>query len=284
MPPKLAGAVILICQVIAAGVASPAGSANAPLASLVVSGLKQPFGIAAHPDGTLFVAEYGRNRVLGIRADGARYTLIRLRRPTGLALVGSDRLVVASSESGTVHMVTLDGGASLLATGLHSPEDMAVSADGRIFVAETEAGSVVALTLGGAASRIAENLAAPAGVAFNGQNQLIVATREGELLQISPSAVLANSLRRELPVSGGLIATPQGELVLLEPGRGRVWVLECDNSMRLANDRFGHPVSGSVTPDGDLLISDWDKGAVVRIPALAFEKVADCAHEGETSE
>ena len=116
-------------------------------ASVFAEGLAGPRFMAVSPDGTLFVAERGADRVIALPdadADGRADEVIEVGAEYGsahdLAFADDGRLLVAGTE--TVHAVTLDGlveaeRATLvegLPSGGHSTKSVAVLPDGSLLL------------------------------------------------------------------------------------------------------------------------------------------------------
>jgi DNA-binding beta-propeller fold protein YncE len=110
-------------------------------------GMYRPRGLGIGPDGKLYVADTGRNRVVVANADGTLDRSIgprtqsgELEQPTDVAVDDSGRIYVAVPELGRIFVIDADGqtlGGSSLTKGdtLESPR-IAVVADGVVAVTE----------------------------------------------------------------------------------------------------------------------------------------------------
>jgi hypothetical protein len=116
-------------------------------------GCDEPTGIAAAPDGTLFVAvrtEKGAVQIVKVDpATGKRTTVSRgrlLRDPQGLAMTKSGDLIVADATSGVLRVSPRDGKQTKIASGpaLTGVHAVALDAAGRIYA--IAAGPAPALT------------------------------------------------------------------------------------------------------------------------------------------
>ena len=126
----------------------------------------EPFGIAAAPDGTIFVADAGHAHLIRyIATDGRVSTLAGSVRgfadgagdraafstPSGLALAGDGTLYLADTGNHAIRRITRDGHVSTVAgdgtagyvdgpahqARFNGPIGIAVAPDGRVFVADT---------------------------------------------------------------------------------------------------------------------------------------------------
>jgi streptogramin lyase/4-amino-4-deoxy-L-arabinose transferase-like glycosyltransferase len=124
----------------------------------VQTGLSQPRGIAAGPDGTIYVADTGNRRVLVLTQAGQVRTLLDggerpFLEPFDLATDGEDNLYVLDAQAGRVAIY--DGQHNYL-RDLPAPPDVLerarglhVDPQGRIWIAHTPGGRVVALDQAG---------------------------------------------------------------------------------------------------------------------------------------
>lgn len=98
----------------------------------------EPFGIAADPDGTIFVADAGQsNSVQQISPGGSVSTLASgFSTPSGLALAGDGTLYVADTGHDAVRRVSRDGMITTI-DGFNGPIGVAVAPDGRVVVSDT---------------------------------------------------------------------------------------------------------------------------------------------------
>lgn len=74
------------------------------------SGLTDPFGIAADPDGNVYVSEYTAGRIRKRAPDGTATVLTdTLNQPEGIGMGPDGRLWVADTAAGTVYRVSMTG-------------------------------------------------------------------------------------------------------------------------------------------------------------------------------
>jgi hypothetical protein len=136
-----------------AGCDSAEGGNGAPLIAIDVVtktdrvvnggiGCDEPTGIAAAPDGTLFVAvrtEKGAVQIVKVAAATGKRTTVSqggmLKAPQGLALTESGDLIVADATSGVLRVATRTGKQTLVASGpaLSGLHAVALDGAGRIY-------------------------------------------------------------------------------------------------------------------------------------------------------
>jgi hypothetical protein len=154
------------------------GSEGAAVAdgSLATAGAVQPWGLAVGPDGALYIADAGDNRVrrvgpdgivttvagtgaAGSGGDGGPATAAQLDQPESIAFNAQGALVIADTGNnrireavprGTIHTIAGDGTAGTSGNGgaavhaqLHQPAVVAALPDGSVFMVEGD-------TVGGA--------------------------------------------------------------------------------------------------------------------------------------
>jgi sugar lactone lactonase YvrE len=106
---------------------------------VVVRGLHDPIGIAVARDGTLYVAEATKNRVVRFDARTRKRTVVAstgLSQPLGLALRSDGALLVADSRNGRIVRVGEGGALEPVLEGLGLPVALAAVGDGTVYVAD----------------------------------------------------------------------------------------------------------------------------------------------------
>ncbi|MGE4505646.1 MAG: hypothetical protein AB7D51_09885 [Desulfovibrionaceae bacterium] len=218
-------------QVASQSVSSAASRAEAT----VFTGFREPTGLAFGPDGTLYVTEWGADRITTLSPSGQR---------------------------------------AVFAAGFGSPSGIAVDKAGTVFAASYGGNAVWRMAPDGTRTRIAEGLRTPAGMFLESGGTLLQAERAGgRILRIDPSAtgvpeVVARGL--ELPVAvamtpGGLAAACWNDTVHLDllGNRRALEGFQCPGT------------GLALLEGGALLATDFGGGALRRIsPTGEVETVA----------
>lgn len=184
--------------------------------------LSDPFGIAAAPDGTIYVADgVGAHRIYRITHAGVVTVLAgsdegfidgpassaRFNTPSGLALGPAGDLYVADTGNDAIRRIAADGTVSTIAgpdAGLHGPVGVAVGQRGRIVVADTYNDRIVSVEPGGVVTPLAGNgvpgfedgpdarFHTPCGVAVDAAGNIYVAdTGNGAVRVIAPDGAVS---------------------------------------------------------------------------------------------
>ncbi len=105
-----------------------------------------PRNVLATASGTLFISDFGANRVLELRSDGSLTSLpltaMELNSPAGLALDAEGNILVADSGNARVRRIRRDGRVDILAAAskempLERPVGLARRSDGSLLIADT---------------------------------------------------------------------------------------------------------------------------------------------------
>ena len=115
-----------------------------------------PSGVAVGPDGHVFVADRGNNRIQEFSfAAATGFTYVRtwnaggsLNEPEGVAVDATGRVVVADSADDEMVVMAPDGSVEATVGGQHHPSAVEVGADGTIYLADTYADVVRTYTMG----------------------------------------------------------------------------------------------------------------------------------------
>ncbi|HLM58987.1 MAG TPA: SMP-30/gluconolactonase/LRE family protein [Pyrinomonadaceae bacterium] len=292
----------------------------------------EPFGVAAAPDGTVYLADAGdSNRVRKLTPQGELLTLAgggegfadgagaaaSFNTPSGLALDPDGNLYVADTGNNRIRKVTKEGVVTTLAgegppgfldgpaaqARFDSPVGVAVDAEGNVYVADTYNDRIRRITKDGRVSTLAGRggpghadgpgtealFDTPCAVAVSssgevyvadtGNNRLRKITKDGQVFTLpAPPAPGASPQEQsaappaplELSKPVGLALTHDGFLYVTELDRGRVTQVAPDGAARplaglgsgfaegdgLSAARFNQPAGVALAPDGSLLVAD----------------------------
>jgi hypothetical protein len=212
-------------------VATPYGLPGAPggllaattSVSTAASGFQDPYDAAVAADGSVYLADFGSNRILRVGPAGdvstfagsgsaggtnGTGTAATFHQPIGVAVAPNGDLLVSEYTGARVRRITPGGVVTTVASLPGNGWGIAVAPDGTIYVA-LEGSSLVRITPGGAVSTVSDIAGAaivfdrPAGVVVDLSGNLIVSEYNGNRLRVvSPSGVVST-----LAGSGGTGAT-----------------------------------------------------------------------------
>ncbi|HWL34014.1 MAG TPA: hypothetical protein VNP89_10465 [Gaiellaceae bacterium] len=230
--------------------------------------VRHPYAVVVDSRGRVFVADGATRRILRLEPTTGRLRVHArgLDEPTGLA-AGGATLYVADYHAGLVRRVDAAGRVTTLA---RLPQVTAV--------ATTPAGRVYAVTMGGMLARISPagrvapisvrgGLDRPHGIVFDRAGDLLVAEDSRRVRRIDPATG-----RAELVVAGvdtnKIAVARNGTLFLAgaSPTGGSLRRLEPGGKPTVLLDDL-HVSDVAVLPDGDLIATAVEPGAVFRVDA-----------------
>jgi sugar lactone lactonase YvrE len=191
----------------------------------IAAGLSAPEGIAVEPDGTLVVAEQGRNRLLHVDPlHSFVRPLVSLPNATsragvdGIGLDGRDgTLLIPDSPNGRLLRVSLDGRrVSVLAAGLGRPVGVAVARDGAAVVVDETLNGAYRVVPGRAPVRFGGRLSIPDDIVPDGAGGFYVTCLGDSSLRHLSATGATTLVAAGLPNPQGLVRLPNGTLVVAE--------------------------------------------------------------------
>ncbi len=193
----------------------------------ILSGLSAPEGMAFLPDGSLVIAEQGKNRL--IRYDFHSGTLAPfldlVNHTNNLGVDGilwdGANLVVPDSPNGTVLEVSADGKTvRQLASGLVRPTGAWVEPTGDLLIADEYGNAVFRLQRDGALEKVAD-FPTPDDVIADASGNIFVAALGDNAIHVftaNQDVILVGNLKEPQ----GLIFDAEGNLIVTDPGNHRL--------------------------------------------------------------
>lgn len=233
-------------------------------------------------DGTVQVWA-GTPRSAGNR-DGDR-SAAQFREPDGIAAAADCTLYVADTGNGAVRRISTNGIVSTVASGFSSPQDLAVDGTGDVYVSDTGRNRISVIR-GGAVSTLATGFNSPRGLGLDTNGDLLVCDFQNNALKrVTPSGTVTTIVRDlnyhpadvAVTADGAIYATDEFGQRLIRLGADSQWsVVAGKNPLPGADDgvgeaaRFDYPHGVAADPGGSLWVTDW-RGCTVRRVSPAGE-------------
>jgi sugar lactone lactonase YvrE len=193
--------------------------------NVILSGLRAPEGMAFLPDGSLIIAEQGRNRL--IRYDFGTHTYVPfldlVNNTNNLGVDGiiwdGSNLIVPDSPNGTVLAVSADGKTvRQLASGLVRPTGTWTEPEGKLLIADEYGNAILRLYPDGTLEKVAD-FSIPDDVAEDASGNIFVAALGDNTIHV----ITAQPKEDLVLVSGladpqGLIFDLDGNLIVTDSG------------------------------------------------------------------
>jgi sugar lactone lactonase YvrE len=107
--------------------------------------LNEPSGLAVGPDGRLYIADFGNNRVVSydLITGQTAVPITGLKNPWGVAVDASSNIYVADTGNGNVLVDIAGAQSTLTPPGITSPWGVAVDPSGSLVISDQESGNIV---------------------------------------------------------------------------------------------------------------------------------------------
>lgn len=227
----------------------------APRAADPPGRLSQPRGLAVAPDGTVYVADFGNNRIQKftperkfVRLWGREGDLPgQFKEPCGVAVGADGTIFVADTWNGRVQVFDVEGKYRReFSAAFYGARGVAVSpVDGRIFVSDTGNNRIVRFSAAGekelewgGKGETNGKFWEPAGLTVDGEGNVLVADNGNGRLQIFGSdgrflsAFPVPGWRSEVFSEPNLTVDPSGRIWVTVPVEGEVRAYERDGTLR----------------------------------------------------
>ena len=240
-----------------------------------------PEGVAVHADGSVYVSDSGNNRIRRIAPDGTVTTVAgggppageghwgdhrdgpaedaRFRTPGALAFDGAGSLIIAEAGNSRIRLLSPDGEVSTIAGSapIPTPDDYSQGNYG---------------TLDGPGSRALFYW--PRGIALDPDGNIFFAESNNAIRMIDGSGFVSTVLRSPNTRYGGALSSSLGGVARGDDGALYVIDYHFDRVVRVtrggevsivADLTLNRSRGILVTTDGDLLVSDSDRGTIWKI-------------------
>ena len=242
--PRLNSATSRLASIATAVVFEPQSETAAP---------SEPRGIASAPDGRVWVADFGNDRVVRFERDlrspvvfGSKGTgKLEFQQPSAIAVGADGRIYVADTWNSRIQILSPEGVYMSELTGeLYGPRGVATDAKGRVFVSDTGRGRVVRFGIDGRVEKEWGNsgpeqtrLNDPMGIFVDAAGTVWVCDNgNGRLCRFDPDGRLLSSV----PVQGWRTEARSEPHVVVD-GDGNAWVsVPLDGEVRMLS-RDGEP-------------------------------------------
>ncbi|OBF81022.1 hypothetical protein A5791_06840 [Mycobacterium sp. 852002-51163_SCH5372311] len=258
---------------------SPTSSVRSygPQIVLPFTGLDHPCGAAVDSDGTLYVVDYGNNRVVKLAAGSSAQEVLPftgLYAPLDVAVDAARAAYVADNANSRV--VKLAAGSSaqevLPFTGLSHPDGVAVDAAGTVYVADAGTNRVLKLAAGTGSQTVLAftELHVPHSVVVDAAGTVYVADMANNRVV---KLAAGSSAPKVLPFTDlshptGVAVDAAGTVYVADADTNRVLKLEAGSGAAkvLPFTDLNHPFSVVVDRTGNLFVTDSSNNRVLKLP------------------
>ncbi len=256
-----------------------------PIVSRFDVALSKPRRVLIDADGSMLVADWGADVVLKVTATGEASVFVsNLHEPAGLARDAAGNLYVANHASGiagegSIVKISPGGMPILFADGLSGPTGLAFDPQGTLFVADFQGDRIVRISPDGDLQPFVDELPTPAAIAFDQHGYLYtVSSTEGTVYRIDPTGN-RYIVFQGLTVPSDLTFDPQGHLIVCNYGGTELTYVDPMGSGRV----FATVPKGTIGLDfdaeGNLVFVNWDFQTLMKI---TMNLRIPCPHCGQT--
>ena len=246
---------------------------------VVATGLGVPDAVKFGADGHLVSTQVASGQVLRIDPRSGEQTVLAQLTPGLDNLTFADGRLFVSNFTGAITEIMGDGTTrDFLGGGLNWPLDLTVGTDGAVYVADGtyfyRVGSDGSLNTVGM-------LFSPGypgflrGVIAGDAGEFIVTTAADTVARYRPGSDESEPLAAGVDQPYGVALAPDGTVVVVEQGAGRLLAVR-PGSVDVLADGLDTPVGVAIGPDGAPLVSV--AGAVVRVTGTGVEPLVDGLH------
>jgi sugar lactone lactonase YvrE len=225
-----------------------------------ITGLSIPGGIAYDSSGTLYIAEWGNERVCRYDDKGIRTVVTDgVGDPSGIAFDGNDSLYVAHYSGGVVYKLDQEGRATIYASGFNVPAGITFI-DGLLYVPSRDDGEVIRIERDGRKTVVASGLPQPVSVLKMG-SKLVISCLSGPIYTVDATGK-AQILTPGV-MGSGINIVPDGidAFYICVISSGTVERITMDGERTVLAEGFSTPLGIARRPDGNLVFSAWGQFA-----------------------
>jgi streptogramin lyase len=251
------------------------------LATLVASGLNEPFGVAVDGAGNVYIADTANSAIKKWNVAGNSVTTLAdsssgLFEPVGVAVDAAGDVYIADMGNSTVKKwnVANSNLTTLVSSGLYEPHGVAVDAAGNVYIADTYNSAVKKWNV--ASSNVttladsSSGLLGPGGVAVDAAGNVYIADTYN--LAVKKWNV-ANSNLTTLVSSGlnypfGVAVDGAGNVYIADTYNNafEVWNAASGTVSTLVSSGLSYPEGVAVDGAGDVYIADTVNNAIKELP------------------
>ncbi|WP_298391469.1 MopE-related protein, partial [Flavobacterium sp.] len=201
---------------------------------------------------------------LSIETLGSGFTL-----PSGLAVQGDGKILIADSFNNAVKRMNSDGTAiTTLGSGFNRPWGVAVQADGKIVIADYENSLIKRMNADGTGIEIlGTGFSAPRSVVVQADGKILVADfGNGAIKRMNADGSGIVSLGGSFVNPAGIAVQADGKILVAETFNNVVKRMNADGTnVEILGSGFSRPWGIAVQADGKILVADSNNSVVKRM-------------------